>query len=649
MKLIPRRSLFGKKGLVGALAALALLIPSGSAQAADGFYVSGKKIMDANGNEFMMRGCNFSWCWQRGNESTVIPAAKRIGCNAIRIQLSTGSKWQKCSDSELESLIQLCIDNKLIVIFNTHDETGSDNYSDLENACNFWIEKKEILNKYRKYVLVNVSNEWYGTWSTDGWANGYKQAIPKLRNAGIKNMLVVDCAGYGQYPTSIFEKGDEVAAYDSENNTVYSMHFYQYAAGSDTDVYNNINSAMNISTPVIIGEFAYSHQGSSIAYQKIMDMAKEKGMSTLIWSWTGNSSGQEACDMFGGYDDSDWKENGTRLVKGTNGVQATSVECSVFGSSSGSGDSGNTGDNTGDNTGGDSSSDGTTVWTGDGDLNSWNSVIEIPESAFASAKEGDTVRLTFSSVSSSPEVQIAVKTVSAWTWTTLVTSAAIENSKYELKIEGTPDGCSDTLLAMLQSHGMFLKGQNAHLAKVEIISASSSDGSSSGSSESASTVWTGSENLSNWTNDIEIPASAFTDASSGDTLRFKFSDCGSAPKVQLVIKVGDSWDWTVLVDADEIADGVYEYVIPNDTRADYSVISTLQDRGMILKGQDATFTTMQLVKSVSTGVDTFKTDSNRIDFSKPVEIYTLDGRRVEEMTHGIYILRQGTAVRKVMK
>ena len=776
MKLNLRKNLFGKSGLIGvALAAFGLLSSAASAGAADGFYVSGKKLMDANGKEFMMRGCNFSWAWQRGNESSVIPAAKRIGCNAIRIQLSTGSKWTKCSDSDLEKLIKLCIDNKLIVMFNTHDETGSNSYSDLENACNFWIEKKTILNKYRKYVLVNISNEWYGTWDASGWASGYKQAIPKLRNAGIKNTLVVDCAGYGQYPASIFNKGSEVAETDTEKNTIFSMHFYQDAAGSESTVESNINKAMQMSYPVIIGEFAYQHQGHSIAYQKILDMTKEKKMSTFIWSWTGNGGGAEDCDMFGSYDDSQWKTNGTKLVKGTNGVASTSVECSVFSSGTvtpdqtedddnsgtsssstvwtGDGDfnswksiveipesafanakEGDTvrlvfsncgstpqvqiavktvadwtwtelvsyddivnnqydlkisgtpsgcddtllamlkahgmylkgqdahvakveiltsdGGNSGGNSGGSSESSSSTVWTGDGDFNNWTSIVEIPESAFTSAKEGDTVRLVFSNCGTTPQVQIAVKTVADWTWTELVSYDDITNSQYDLKIEGTPSGCDDTLLAMLKAHGMYLKGQDAHVAKVEILTSggSSSGGNSGGSSSSSeTTVWTGSEALGSWNNDVEIPASAFSSAAGGDTLRFNFTDCGENPQVQLVIKVGTDWTWTVLVEYDDITSNKYEYAIPSDTRADYSVISTLKERGMILKGQNATLTSVQVVKSGVSGIDEFKATDTRIDFNAPVEIYTLDGRRVDEMAKGIYILRQGNKVMKVIK
>ena len=39
---------------------LMLVMAVGAVSAADGFYTSGTKLMDANGNEFVMRGCNYS-------------------------------------------------------------------------------------------------------------------------------------------------------------------------------------------------------------------------------------------------------------------------------------------------------------------------------------------------------------------------------------------------------------------------------------------------------------------------------------------------------------------------------------------------------------------------------------------------------------
>ena len=44
-------------------------------------------------------------------------------------------------------------------------------------------------------------------------------------------MLMVDCAGWGQYPDSIKYNGKEVFNADSQRNTVFSIHMYEYAGG----------------------------------------------------------------------------------------------------------------------------------------------------------------------------------------------------------------------------------------------------------------------------------------------------------------------------------------------------------------------------------------------------------------------------------
>lgn len=301
-----------------------------------GFYTNGTQLLDANGNEFIMRGVNYSWCWQyrNGDGNTaddVIPAAKRQGANVIRIQLSDGgnSFWKKPSASELNNLIQLCKDNKLIVIFNTHDETGSNNVDGLERAANLWISMKDILNANRAYVLVNISNEWYGNWESAPWADGYAKVIPMMRNAGIKNTLVVDCAGYGQFPTSIQQAGNRILNSDSDKNLIFSMHLYDcFPTAKKVD--EAIDKALSAGAPAIVGEFAYYHKGKNVAWQEILDQCQAKNVGYLGWSWTGNGDGTEACDMFGSYDDSNMKENGKCIILGRNGIKETSKECSVF-------------------------------------------------------------------------------------------------------------------------------------------------------------------------------------------------------------------------------------------------------------------------------------------------------------------------------
>jgi len=303
------------------------------------FSTSGTRLLDANGKEFVMRGANYSWCWQRGKERSVIPAAKRIGCNTIRIQLGTGKRFYRPSAQQLEELITLCEQNKLVAVFNTHDATGSDNYADLDDAARFWVEMKDVLNRHCATTLVNITNEWFGSMNNSAaWADGYCKAIKIIRDAGIKNTLIVDAAGWGQWPKSIFEKADVVAGADRENNLVFSIHMYDVAGKSYSTVKKNIDNALGTGYPVIIGEFAYQHGGKPVAWQAVLDYTAEKNVGYLVWSWTGNSGGVEDCDMFAGYDESEYLPNGTNTVLGKNGIKETSKECSIYSELSSVGD-----------------------------------------------------------------------------------------------------------------------------------------------------------------------------------------------------------------------------------------------------------------------------------------------------------------------
>ncbi|MDE6099062.1 MAG: glycoside hydrolase family 5 protein [Muribaculaceae bacterium] len=447
----------------------------GSTEITEGnFKVRGTKIYDAKNNEFVMRGVNYSWCWQRGNETSVIPAAKRIGCNTIRIQLGDGKKYHKPSAQELEYLITLCEQNKLVAMFNTHDETGSNDVEDLRRAVNFWIEMKDVLNRHTATTIVNISNEWFGQWNNaQGWADGYKEAIPALRKAGLKNMLVVDAAGYGQWPQSIFSKGAEVAATDTDKNTVFSIHFYQDAGGTDSKVRDNIDRALNIGIPVIVGEFAYRHQGHDIAYQTIMDYCQEKKVGWLVWSWTGNGGGTEECDMFGSYDDSQYKENGTRTVKGKNGIMETSVECSIYNKTPG-GDEPIEPVDPIDPTPGD---DDNLVLVGSFDFNPaadpnrWKDIIRIEESAFQNVNEKSIIRLIMSE-NNGAQMQFVVQLPPEYTWTQLCDYENIADSPYDLKIADIPlmseKVSASEAITGLKFYGLSIKGQNFKLSRCEV-------------------------------------------------------------------------------------------------------------------------------------------------------------------------------------
>lgn len=296
-----------------------------------GFYIEGTTLYDANGNPFVMRGVNHAHTWYKDQLSVAIPAIAATGANTVRIVLSDGQQWTKDSLSAIQSIITLCEQNKLVAVLEVHDGTGSDSQAVLDNIANYWIEMKSALIGKEKTVILNIANEWFGTWDGAGWAQGYTSVIPKLRNAGIKNTIMVDSAGWGQYPQSVFDYGTQVFNSDPLKNTMFSIHMYEYAGGNATTVKNNIDNVLNKNLALVIGEFGIKHTNGDVDEATIMSYSEEKNVGYLGWSWKGNGSGLEYLDMSNDWAGTSYTEQGNAIINGPNGIKATSEISSVFG------------------------------------------------------------------------------------------------------------------------------------------------------------------------------------------------------------------------------------------------------------------------------------------------------------------------------
>ena len=172
--------------------------------------------------------------------------------------------------------------------------------------------------------------------------------------------------------------------------------------------------------------------------------------------------------------DSVWKPNGTNTVKGRNGIQQTSRECSIFDPNGGNQGGG---DPTPNPPGQDES---TVLWEGSVDFGAWKGMLEYkPGSAqwksqqMGALKKGDKLVFSFTGAASDEKApgQIQLATFgldSQWTWTVLVDADNIYNNEYTYTISGEEtDGYTD--LAMISAHGFAVKGQNATLVKVERV------------------------------------------------------------------------------------------------------------------------------------------------------------------------------------
>ncbi|UOQ48919.1 glycoside hydrolase family 5 protein [Gracilibacillus caseinilyticus] len=304
-------------------------------QAETGFYVSDNKLYDATGEPFVMRGVNHAHSWYKGDSASAIPAIAETGANTVRIVLSDGSQYTRDDIETVKNLLSIAEENNLIAVLEVHDATGSDNINTLNSAVNYWIDLKDAIIGKEDKVIINIANEWYGTWDGSEWANGYKQAIPKLREAGLDHTLIVDSAGWGQYPESIHNYGQEVLNADPLKNTMFSIHMYEYAGGDSATIKANIDNVINQNLALIIGEFGHKHTDGDVDEDTILSYANQKNVGWLAWSWKGNGSEWDYLDL-----SNDWNGNnlttwGNRIVNGSNGIKATSTISPVFESGNG--------------------------------------------------------------------------------------------------------------------------------------------------------------------------------------------------------------------------------------------------------------------------------------------------------------------------
>ena len=310
--------------------------PIDNPAASGSFQVTGTKLYDAKGNEFIMRGINHAHAWYQGQLTTALDGIAGTGANCVRVVLADGDKWGKTSASDVENIIGECEKRRLVAILEVHDTTfgsAGDEFSALDKAADYWVEMKDIVNSHTDTVIVNIANEWHnGGWrKSKDWADGYLKVIPKLREAGIKNTLMVDCDGNGQYPQSLFDYADEIFDCDTLKNTMFSIHMYEYAGKDERTIKNNIDKVLDKNLCLVIGEFGFKHTNGDIDEQYIMKYCTEKDVGYIGWSWKGNGGGVEYLDIAESWDgsslSSDW---GEILVNDANGIRATSEICSVF-------------------------------------------------------------------------------------------------------------------------------------------------------------------------------------------------------------------------------------------------------------------------------------------------------------------------------
>src|SRR5689334_17919452 len=85
---------------------VSLLVYMRPAGAAVGLHVSGRNLVEANGQTFVMRGVSHEHTWFTSQTSS-FANIKSLGANSVRVVLS-GGRWTANSASDVANVVSLC-------------------------------------------------------------------------------------------------------------------------------------------------------------------------------------------------------------------------------------------------------------------------------------------------------------------------------------------------------------------------------------------------------------------------------------------------------------------------------------------------------------------------------------------------------------
>ncbi|WP_229820964.1 MULTISPECIES: cellulase family glycosylhydrolase [Streptomyces] len=339
----PARLLTALAAAVG-LTVLGLLAPAAvqaqqAAPTATGLHIRDGRLVEGNGNDFVMRGVNHAHTWYPG-ETQSLADIKALGANSVRVVLGSGQRWAANSPSDVANVIAQCKANRLICVLEVHDTTGYGEEAaaaTLDQAADYWIGLKSVLAGQEDYVIVNIGNEPWGNTDPEGWTAPTVAAVEKLRAAGFQHTIMVDAPNWGQDWQGVM-RANARSVYDADptGNLIFSIHMYSvYSTAQVIDDY--LDAFVDAGLPILIGEFGGpADQWGDPDEDSMMAAAERLDLGYLAWSWSGNTD--PILDLAIDFDPSRLSSWGERIFHGANGIVQTAREATVFGGGGSPGD-----------------------------------------------------------------------------------------------------------------------------------------------------------------------------------------------------------------------------------------------------------------------------------------------------------------------
>ncbi|WP_030613019.1 cellulase family glycosylhydrolase [Streptomyces fulvoviolaceus] len=299
---------------------------------ATGLHISNGRLLEGNGNDFVMRGVNHAHTWYP-NETQSLADIKALGANTVRVVLADGHRWTANSAADVANVIAQCKANRLICVLEVHDTTG---YGEdtaagtLDQAADYWIGLKDVLAGQENHIVINIGNEPWGNTSPEGWTAPTIAAIQKLRGAGFEHTIMVDAPNWGQDWQGVM-RANAQSVYDADTtgNLIFSIHMYS-VFDTAAEITDYLNAFVNAGLPILIGEFGGpADQWGDPDEDTMMATAVQLDLGYLAWSWSGNTD--PILDLAIDFDPSRLSSWGQRIFNGTNGIAQTAKEATIYG------------------------------------------------------------------------------------------------------------------------------------------------------------------------------------------------------------------------------------------------------------------------------------------------------------------------------
>jgi len=134
-----------------------------------GFFVTGGKVYDANGYEFIMKGLNHNQWWGNAtNNLNAIDHVARTGANAVRAVFNyTDPSSGSNTPAKRRTIVERYLANNIVPVVEDHSTTTSALHEDpaaLAAVVDQWLLPDNVswLQQYESKIILNIANDLYG-------------------------------------------------------------------------------------------------------------------------------------------------------------------------------------------------------------------------------------------------------------------------------------------------------------------------------------------------------------------------------------------------------------------------------------------------------------------------------------------------------